>query len=90
MFVGHYGPSLAAKAAKNSIPLWVLFIAVQLLDVAWSRTSEKTVQHALLTTLSHFEHHTHPVMPHAPSVIPPCDVAPHTVPEGRSVNPLPG
>jgi hypothetical protein len=36
MFVGHYGPSLAAKAAKNSIPLWVLFIAVQLLDVCWS------------------------------------------------------
>src|ERR1700716_4465167 len=36
MFVGHYGPSLAAKAARNSIPLWVLFIAVQLLDVFWS------------------------------------------------------
>jgi hypothetical protein len=36
LFVGHYGPSLAAKAAKNSIPLWVLFIAVQLLDVFWS------------------------------------------------------
>ena len=36
MFVGHYGPSLAAKAAKNPIPLWVLFIAVQLLDVFWS------------------------------------------------------
>src|SRR3984893_13919831 len=36
MFVGHDGPSLAAKAAKNSIPLWVLFIAVQLLDVFWS------------------------------------------------------
>jgi hypothetical protein len=36
MFVGHYGPSLAAKAAKNSTPLWVLFIAVQLLDVCWS------------------------------------------------------
>lgn len=36
MFVGHYGPSLAAKAAKNSIPLWILFIAAQLLDVFWS------------------------------------------------------
>jgi hypothetical protein len=36
MFVGHYGPSLAAKALKKSIPLWVLFIAVQLLDVFWS------------------------------------------------------
>ena len=36
MFVGHYGPSFAAKAAKHSTPLWILFIAVQLLDVFWS------------------------------------------------------
>ncbi|HTA68075.1 MAG TPA: hypothetical protein VK776_07345 [Bryobacteraceae bacterium] len=36
MFVGHYGPALAAKAAKKSVPLWVLFLAVQLLDVFWS------------------------------------------------------
>jgi membrane-bound metal-dependent hydrolase YbcI (DUF457 family) len=36
VFVGHYGPSLAIKAARNSIPLWVLFVAVQLLDVCWS------------------------------------------------------
>jgi hypothetical protein len=36
VFVGHYGPSLAAKAAKNPIPLWILFVAVQLLDVFWS------------------------------------------------------
>jgi len=36
MFVGHYGPSLAAKAAKNFVPLWILFLAVQLLDVFWS------------------------------------------------------
>jgi hypothetical protein len=36
VFVGHYGPSLAVKAVKNSIPLWILFIAVQLLDVFWS------------------------------------------------------
>ena len=36
MFVGHYGPSFAGKRAKNSVPLWVLFVAVQLLDVFWS------------------------------------------------------
>lgn len=36
MFVGHYGPALAAKAMKKSIPLWVLFVAVQLLDVFWA------------------------------------------------------
>src|SRR6266516_1426561 len=33
MCVGHYGVSFAAKKAEPSIPLWVLFIAVQLLDV---------------------------------------------------------
>ena len=36
MFVGHYGPSYAIKAAQPAIPLWLLFIAVQLVDVAWS------------------------------------------------------
>jgi len=36
MFVGHYGPSFAGKALARSIPLWVLFLAVQLLDVFWS------------------------------------------------------
>src|SRR6266436_6773140 len=36
MFVGHYGPSFAAKAFKKSIPLWILFLAVQLVDVFWA------------------------------------------------------
>jgi hypothetical protein len=36
MFVGHYGISFAAKKSDPSIPLWVLFIAVQLLDVLWA------------------------------------------------------
>src|SRR2546422_6938590 len=36
MFVGHYGVSFAAKRGDRSIPLWVLFVAVQLLDVSWS------------------------------------------------------
>ena len=36
MFVGHYGPSFAIKAIRPSIPLWLLFIAVQLVDVAWA------------------------------------------------------
>lgn len=36
MFVGHYGVSFAAKKGAPSIPLWVLFIAVQLLDVVWA------------------------------------------------------
>jgi len=36
MFVGHYGASFLAKRAGRTIPLWVLFIAVQLLDVLWA------------------------------------------------------
>jgi hypothetical protein len=37
MFVGHYGPSFAGKALDkdNRIPLWLLFIAVQFVDVLW-------------------------------------------------------
>jgi hypothetical protein len=36
MFVGHYGPSFAAKALKKSIPLWILFMASQVVDVFWA------------------------------------------------------
>jgi hypothetical protein len=36
MFVGHYGVSFAAKRMAGSIPLWVLFVAVQFLDVLWA------------------------------------------------------
>jgi hypothetical protein len=36
MFVGHYGPSFLAKRADRIIPLWVLFVAVQFLDVLWA------------------------------------------------------
>lgn len=36
MFIGHYGAGLAVKAADRSIPLWLLFLAVQLVDVAWA------------------------------------------------------
>jgi hypothetical protein len=36
MFIGHYGAAFAAKPAQKPIPLWLLFIAVQWLDVVWS------------------------------------------------------
>jgi hypothetical protein len=36
MFVGHYGVSFMAKRVDRTIPLWVLFLAVQLLDVLWA------------------------------------------------------
>jgi len=36
MFVGHYGVSFAIKRVAPAIPLWMLFVAVQLLDVLWA------------------------------------------------------
>ena len=36
MFVGHYSVAFALKNDENKIPLWVLFVAVQLLDLLWS------------------------------------------------------
>src|ERR1041385_9496545 len=36
MFIGHYGPGFAAKAAVRAVPLWVLFVAVQFLDFVWA------------------------------------------------------
>lgn len=36
MFVGHYSVSYAARSADRAVPLWILFLAVQLVDVFWS------------------------------------------------------
>jgi hypothetical protein len=36
MFVGHYSVAFAARSERNRIPLWVLFVAVQLLDFLWA------------------------------------------------------
>jgi hypothetical protein len=36
MFTGHYGPSFAANAQEKRLPLWLLFIAVQFVDVLWA------------------------------------------------------
>ena len=36
MFIGHYGISFAAGRVDRSIPLWALFLAVQLLDIFWA------------------------------------------------------
>ena len=35
MFIGHYGPSFIAKARAKELPLWLLFLAVQIVDVGW-------------------------------------------------------
>ncbi len=36
LFVGHYGVSFACKAAEPRLPLWLLFLAVQFVDILWS------------------------------------------------------
>lgn len=36
MFIGHYGPAYAIKRWQPRIPLFILFAAVQFLDVLWS------------------------------------------------------
>jgi len=36
MFIGHYAPALVLQRARPSIALWVLFVAVQVLDVVWA------------------------------------------------------
>jgi len=36
MFVGHYGVAFAARRASPRLPLWLLFLAVQFLDVLFA------------------------------------------------------
>jgi hypothetical protein len=36
MFVGHYSVAFACRTERTKIPLWVLFVAVQLLDYIWA------------------------------------------------------
>lgn len=36
MLIGHYAPALALSAQQRRVPLWALFVGVQLVDYAWS------------------------------------------------------
>lgn len=45
MFVGHYGVSFAARRFFPSVPLWVFFVAVQLLDVIWAPLIVLGIEH---------------------------------------------
>lgn len=36
MFIGHYAPAFALKAAPTKIPLWHYFVAAQFLDYLWA------------------------------------------------------
>ncbi len=35
MFIGHYSASFVAKAIAPTVPLWLLLVAAQLVDIAW-------------------------------------------------------
>ncbi len=35
MFIGHYSISLLVKTAEKRLPLWLLFVSVQLVDILW-------------------------------------------------------
>jgi hypothetical protein len=35
MFAGHYCASFALKSTRPAVPLWVLFLAVQAVDIGW-------------------------------------------------------
>jgi membrane-bound metal-dependent hydrolase YbcI (DUF457 family) len=35
MFAGHYGVSFACKGVEQRLPLWLLFLAVQFVDILW-------------------------------------------------------
>jgi hypothetical protein len=48
VFVGHYAPALVAKAIEPRVPLGLLFLAVQLVDVAWATLVLVGVEHARL------------------------------------------
>lgn len=46
MFVGHYGPALAAKAGARTAPLWLFIVAAQFLDYLWAAFILTGIEHA--------------------------------------------
>jgi hypothetical protein len=46
MLIGHYGPALVLQRIRPSIPLWVLFIATQAVDILWGVFVLTGVEHA--------------------------------------------
>ncbi len=49
MFIGHYGPALAAKPVQKTVPLWLLFVAVQWMDFCWSALVLAGIEKARIT-----------------------------------------
>lgn len=46
MLIGHYAPALALSRARPSLKLWQLFLATQLVDLAWALFIWLGVEHA--------------------------------------------
>jgi hypothetical protein len=46
MLIGHYAPALVLQRVRPSIPLWVLFVATQAVDVLWGIFVLTGVEHA--------------------------------------------
>ena len=45
MLIGHYAPALVLQRVRPSIPLWVLFVATQAVDIAWGLFVLTGVEH---------------------------------------------
>jgi len=45
MFIGHYAPAFIGKRIAKTVPLWVLFAAVQLVDIAWGVFIANGIEH---------------------------------------------
>ncbi len=48
MLIGHYAPALALQRWQPRVPLLVLFVAVQLVDIAWASLVLGGIEHARL------------------------------------------
>ena len=50
MFIGHYSASFVAKAIAPTVPLWLLLVAAQCVDIAWGVLILIGVERATLDT----------------------------------------
>jgi hypothetical protein len=70
MFIGHYSLGLALKKQSNEIPLWVMFLAVQLVDIlafcfvllGWERISYAPNENPFLRTVIEYVPYTHSLL----------------------------
>lgn len=51
MLIGHYGPAFIIKAIDKKVPLWMLFIAVQVPDIIWGTFILLGIEKANINTM---------------------------------------